>query len=76
MEKEKLRLGEFTQRRESVRFIEEWEEGCEIKSLKEEIRVKEMEREDLERQKKEVKSRKGENSNTLITESIDGSQRK
>lgn len=57
IEKEKFRLGEYVQRRESVRFVEEWMDGYDIRQVKEAIKQKESEKEELERQKKEIKSR-------------------
>lgn len=48
LERERYRLGEYVSKRDSVRFMEEWHDGCEIKQVKENLKKMESEREELE----------------------------
>ncbi|CAK56648.1 unnamed protein product (macronuclear) [Paramecium tetraurelia] len=57
LERERYRLGEFVSSRNNVRFVEEWQDGYEIKQVKESLQKLENERTSLEQQKNEIKDK-------------------
>ncbi|CAD8190335.1 unnamed protein product [Paramecium pentaurelia] len=57
LERERYRLGEFVSSRNNVRFVEEWQDGYEIKQVKETLQKLENERSSLEKQKNEIKDK-------------------
>ncbi|CAD8120863.1 unnamed protein product [Paramecium sonneborni] len=57
LERERYRLGEFVSSRNNVRFVEEWQDGYEIKQVKETLQKLENERNSLEKQKNEIKDK-------------------
>ncbi|CAD8179955.1 unnamed protein product [Paramecium pentaurelia] len=57
LERERYRLGEFISSRNNVRFVEEWQDGYEIKQVKQNLQKLENERNELEKQKNEIKDK-------------------
>jgi hypothetical protein len=42
LEKEKRRLGELKQKRDGVRFVEEWSDGQELKEAKDNLKMMDL----------------------------------
>jgi tousled-like kinase len=55
----KIRLGEFVTCRENGKTLELWVDGSEIRSVKEKLDDINNQKEELEKQKKNIKPKKG-----------------